>query len=214
MRFEILPFPIYASSLRSAIPNSRKKMSYAELHCKTNYSFLTGASHADELVTRAVELGYSAIAVTDENTLAGVVRAYAAARDTSLKLIIGAELIPGDGPPLVLWATDRRSYANLSRLLTVGRRRAPKGECWLRIDDIAEYSTGLLAGVIPHLPGNRVAMQHLQQDHVSYEWYRIKGRHQRIDNRRLHRYAEIFGCLLYTSPSPRDRQKSRMPSSA
>ena len=172
-------------------------MSYAELHCKTNYSFLTGASHADELVTRAVELGYSAIAVTDENTLAGVVRAYAAARDTSLKLIIGAELIPGDGPPLVLWATDRRSYANLSRLLTVGRRRAPKGECWLRIDDIAEYSTGLLAGVIPHLPGNRVAMQHLQQDHVSYEWYRIKGRHQRIDNRRLHRYAEIFGDRCY-----------------
>ena len=74
-------------------------MSYAELHCKTNFSFLTGASHADELVDRAVELGYTALAVTDENTLAGVVRAFGAARHTELKLIIGAEIILNDAPP-------------------------------------------------------------------------------------------------------------------
>ena len=86
---------------------------YAELHCKTNYSFLSGGSHADELVEQAVELGYSALAITDENTLAGVVRAYAAARTKNLQLIIGSEIIPGDAPPLVLWATDRRSYAGL-----------------------------------------------------------------------------------------------------
>ena len=112
---------------------------YAELHCKTNYSFLTGASHADELVQRAVELGYTALAVTDENTLAGVVRAFAAARATQLKLIIGAEIILNDAPPVVLWAPNRRAYANLSKLLTVGRRRAPKGQCWLCFDDVAQH---------------------------------------------------------------------------
>ena len=67
-------------------------MRYAELHCKTNYSFLSGASHPDELVARAVELGYAALAITDEQSLAGVVRAFGAARQTNLKLIIGAEI--------------------------------------------------------------------------------------------------------------------------
>ena len=172
-------------------------MNYAELHCKTNYSFLTGASHADELVARAIELDYTALAVTDENTLAGIVRAFAAIRQTNLKLIIGAEIISGDTPPVVLWATDRASYANLSRLLTVGRRRAPKGECWLRQDDIAGHSDGLLAGVIPCLPGDRLAMDHLKQDHVSYEWYKIKGGNKRVDNQRIHRYRDIFGDRCY-----------------
>ena len=170
---------------------------YAELHCKTNYSFLSGGSHADELVEQAVELGYSALAITDENTLAGVVRAYAAARTKNLKLIIGSEIIPGDAPPLVLWATDRRSYAGLSRLLTQGRRRAPKGECWLKLEDIAEFSAGLIAGVIPHLPGDRLPMNHLQDDHVSYEWYQIKGKQKRVDQRRLQQYADIFGDRCY-----------------
>ena len=83
---------------------------FSELHCKTNFSFLSGASHADELVTRAIELGYHALAVTDENTLAGVVKAYGAARKTDLKLIIGAEFTPEDAPPVVLWASDRKGY--------------------------------------------------------------------------------------------------------
>ena len=91
---------------------------YSELHCKTNYSFLTGGSHADELVERAIALGYHALAITDENTLAGVVRAYGAVKaadadQRKLKLIIGAEIIPNDAPPVLLWATDRRAYANL-----------------------------------------------------------------------------------------------------
>ncbi len=170
---------------------------YAELHCKTNYSFLTGASHADELVERAIQMGYVALAVTDQNTLAGVVRAYAAARNTNLKLIIGAELIPNDAPPIVVWATDRRSYANLSRLLTIGRRRAPKGQCWLRQQDIAEHSDGLLAGAQPCFPGDRVPMQHLQSDHVSYEWYHVKGHGKRTANDRIQAYADIFGDRCY-----------------
>lgn len=185
--------------LASAQPKRARPFTnrYAELHCKTNYSFLTGGSHADELVKRAIELDYPALAITDENTLAGVVRAYAAARDHPLKLIIGSEMIPGNTPPLVLWATDRRSYARLSRLLTVGRRRAPKGECWIKQEDIADFSEGLLAGLIPHFPGDRLPMNHLQSDHPSHEWYQIKGQHSRTHNHSLHIYADIFGDRCY-----------------
>ena len=122
-------------------------MRYAELHCKTNFSFLEGASHADELAQRASELGYSALAVTDRESLAGVVRAHIAAKELGLKLLIGAEVYPQDGPPLVLWATDRRAYGRLSRLLTVGRRRAEKGQCRLTLADVAEHAEGMVAGV-------------------------------------------------------------------
>src|SRR5579859_8047671 len=75
---------------------------YAELHCRTNFSFLEGASHADELATRAAELGYAALAITDRNSLAGVVRAHVAAKEAGLKLIVGAEITPVDAPPLIL----------------------------------------------------------------------------------------------------------------
>src|SRR6185503_13939666 len=122
-------------------------MRYAELHCKTNFSFLEGASHPDELVVRAKELGYAALGVTDRESLAGVVRAHTAAKEAGLKLIIGAEVYPVDAAPAVLWATDRKSYGRLCRLLTVGRRRAEKGKCELRIADVAEHGEGLVGGV-------------------------------------------------------------------
>src|SRR4051794_17132170 len=96
---------------------------YAELHCKTNYSFLEGASHADEMVAAARERGYAALAVTDRNSLAGVVRAHVAAKEQNLKLIIGAEIHPVDAPPVVLWAPDRAAYGRLCRLITLGRMR-------------------------------------------------------------------------------------------
>ena len=120
---------------------------YAELHCRTNYSFLEGASHADELAARAGELGLKALAVTDRNSLAGAVRAHVAAKEASLKLLIGAEIVPDDGPSVVLLATDRNAYGRLSRLITAGRRRAPKGQCRLKIVDILEHAEGLLCCV-------------------------------------------------------------------
>src|SRR6188768_69147 len=86
---------------------------YAELRCKTNFSFLEGASHPDELVQRASELRYAALAITDRNTLAGVVRAHVAAKAAELKLLIGSEITPLDGPPVVLLATNRTGYARL-----------------------------------------------------------------------------------------------------
>jgi error-prone DNA polymerase len=121
---------------------------YAELHCKTNFSFLEGASHPDELVGTAAELGYRALAITDRNSLAGVVRAHAAAKEAGIKLLIGAELTPIDSSSVLLWATDRKAYGRLSRLITIGRRNAPKGECLLSFDDLASLSEGLLAGIV------------------------------------------------------------------
>lgn len=121
---------------------------YAELHCKTNFSFLEGASHPDELSLRAAELSLTALAVTDRNTLAGVVRAHGAAKDLGLKLIIGAEIHLQDAPPVLLWTTDRASYGRLSRLITHGRRQAPKGEFHLTLTELAEYAEGLLCGVL------------------------------------------------------------------
>src|SRR6476619_3835639 len=102
-------------------------MSYAELHCLTNFSFLEAASHPDEMIIRAAELGYAALAITDANTLAGVVRANTATKDHPIKLIVGSEIRPIDASPVVLWAKDRRGYASLCQLITAGRRRAAKG---------------------------------------------------------------------------------------
>jgi error-prone DNA polymerase len=128
---------------------------YAELHCRSNFSFLEGASHPDELVQRAAELGYAGLAITDRNSLAGVVRAHVAAREIGLKLLIGAEVTPGDAAPVLLLAVDRAGYGRLSQLLTVGKRRAPKGECRLTLDDIARHAQGLLACAAADLPRYR-----------------------------------------------------------
>jgi error-prone DNA polymerase len=119
-----------------------------ELHCKTNFSFLEGASHPDELVNQAAKLGYTGLAITDRNSVAGVVRAHVAAKAIGLKLIIGAEVTLADAGPVLLWAMNREGYGRLCRLLTRGRRRAPKGECQLAFADVAEHQSGLLAGVL------------------------------------------------------------------
>ena len=124
---------------------------YAELHAKTNFSFLEGASHADELAEQAAALGLTALAVTDRNTLAGVVRAHAAAKTLELKLVVGAEIHLVDAPPVVLWTTDRASYGRLARLITHGRRQAPKGQFRLTFDELATYAEGLLCGVLPRV---------------------------------------------------------------
>ena len=128
-------------------------MSYAELHAKTNFSFLEGASHPDELVMRAAELGYAALAVTDRNSLAGVVRAHVAAKQAGVKVLVGAEITPGDAPAVVLLAMDRGGYGRLARLITRGRLRADKGSCRLVFADVAEHSGGLLALVVPPREG-------------------------------------------------------------
>jgi error-prone DNA polymerase len=121
---------------------------YAELHCLSNFTFLRGASHPEELVQRAAGLGYSALALTDECSLAGAVRAHVAAKDSSLPLIIGSEIRLEDGPKLVLLATDREGYGQLSALITRGRIGTKKGSYSLGRADLGDLS-GCLALLIP-----------------------------------------------------------------
>lgn len=129
---------------------ARPTIPYAELHCRTNFTFLEGASHPHELVERATELGYTALAITDRESVAGVVRAHVAAKETGLKLLIGSAVHPVDGPAMLVWAINRKGYGRLSRLLTLGRCSAPKGECRLTFAEIANHAEGLLAGVLLH----------------------------------------------------------------
>jgi error-prone DNA polymerase len=124
-------------------------MSYAELHCVSNFSFLRGASHPEELVARAHELGYAALAITDECSLAGVVRAHIEAKKCELPLIVGSEFRLDDGLRVVLLATDRESYGHLSALITRGRRSAEKGSYRLTRADLAEGVPGCLALWLP-----------------------------------------------------------------
>ncbi|HET9475594.1 MAG TPA: error-prone DNA polymerase, partial [Steroidobacteraceae bacterium] len=113
---------------------------YAELHCLSNFSFLRGASHAEELINQAKALGYDALAITDECSLAGVVRAHTAAKKAgNIKLLIGAEFTLDCGLRLVIIARNRAGYGRLSRLITRGRRRAVKGSYSLGRADVEEF---------------------------------------------------------------------------
>jgi error-prone DNA polymerase len=125
-------------------------MSYAELHCISNFTFLRGASHPGELVERAKLLGYSALALTDECSLAGSVRAFAAARECGLPLITGSEFTLADGLRFVCLATSRRGYGALARLITRGRRAAVKGQYRL---GRADFAAGLEDCLALWLPG-------------------------------------------------------------
>ncbi|MBL8564241.1 MAG: error-prone DNA polymerase [Hyphomicrobiaceae bacterium] len=115
---------------------------YAELQVTSNFSFLRGASHADELVATAKALGLAAIAVTDRNTLAGIVRAHTAAKEAGLRLVVGARLDLADAPSLLVLPRDRAAYGRLSRLISLGQSRAPKGECHLTLADVAAHAEG------------------------------------------------------------------------
>lgn len=122
---------------------------YAELHCISNFSFLRGASHPQELVGRASELGYSGLAITDECSLAGVVRAHVAAKPLGLPLIIGSEIALKDGPRIICLVKNREGYGRLSSLITIGRRRASKGNYSLSKADLAGGLPGCLAILCP-----------------------------------------------------------------
>lgn len=122
---------------------------YAELHITSNFSFLRGGSHPHEYVERAKMLGLKAIALTDRNTLSGVVRAHVAAKELDLRFIIGCCLDLGDAPSLLCFPKDRAAYGRLSELLTLGQRRAGKGECHLTLDDVTRHAEGQIFVILP-----------------------------------------------------------------
>ncbi|WP_353126378.1 error-prone DNA polymerase [Parapedobacter pyrenivorans] len=152
-------------------------MAYVELQVTTNFSFLRGASHPDELVERAVALGYPAVAVTDRNSFAGIVRAHMAAKKHGIRLIPGCRLDLLDGPSLLAYPTDRAGYGQLSRLLTKGNGRAEKGQCHLYRADVYEYSKGMQFIAVP--PDKLTAAFELEPNYVKHitEYREVLGTH-------------------------------------
>src|ERR1700730_7703212 len=122
---------------------------YAELQVTTNFSFLRGAAHPDELVVTAAASGHAAIGVTDHNSLAGIVRAHHAAKEVGIRLVVGCCLDLRDGTSLLTFPEDRAAYGRLARLLTLGKRRAPKGECHLDYADVVTHGDGQIVVALP-----------------------------------------------------------------
>jgi error-prone DNA polymerase len=122
---------------------------YAELAVTTNFSFLRGASHPQEMVARADELGLTAIGIADRNSFAGVVRAYDEARKRNIKLLVGTRLVTGDGFEVLAYPTDRVAYGRLCRLITAGNLKAKKGECELVFEQILSAGEGQIFIALP-----------------------------------------------------------------
>ncbi|MCQ8241359.1 error-prone DNA polymerase [Rhizosaccharibacter radicis] len=132
-------------------------MRYLELQCCTDYSFLRGASHPHELFAQAAAYGYEALAVTDRNSLAGIVAAHRCARETGLRLVVGCRLDLLDAPSVLLFPENRQGYARLCALLSVGKERGGKGACLLDWSDLANDTDGLLAVMLPERPLSALA---------------------------------------------------------
>ena len=164
---------------------------YAELHCLSNFTFLRGASHAQELVTRAAGLGYQALAITDECSVAGVVRAHVAARDTSLKLIIGSEFQLNDGLRLVVLVRNRAGYAQLCRLISRGRRAAAKGSYSLDRSDLSLLGTGCLILWLPATPVDTREGTWLKERFHDRVWIAVELLADGRDSQRLDTLQEL-----------------------
>jgi error-prone DNA polymerase len=173
---------------------------YTELQVTTNFSFLRGASHPEEMVEQAILFGYPKVAITDRNTLAGVVRAYAAAKDKNIEIIVACRLDLLDGPSLLAYPTDKASYSRLSQLLTTGNLRAEKGKCHLYKSDVYSHAEGLLFIVIP--PDTLNASFQLEPDfeHQLKEYKRELGpslylaairTYQSDDHKRIFRLSQL-----------------------
>ncbi|MCB1566223.1 MAG: PHP domain-containing protein, partial [Xanthomonadales bacterium] len=158
---------------------------YAELHCLSAFSFGRGASSAEELFERAKMLGYAALAITDEASLAGIVRAHEAALESGLKLIVGSEVQLDNGPRLVLLVENHAGYVLLCALITTARRRSPKGEYRLLREDFSGETNGLLA---LWLPGTDIDHEHgrwVSERFPQRTWLAVELHHGPDDDARL-----------------------------
>ena len=160
---------------------------YAELQCTTNFSFLRGASHPEELAMQAKHLGLSAIAVADRNSFAGVVRAHGAAKDAGLRFVVGVRL-DLDRMSLLAWPTSRAAYGRLCRMISTGQRRAVKGQCLLTLDDVQAFAEGNIFALLPE------SAAHLSDLKASLKapLYLVANHLYRGDDRaRINRLAEL-----------------------
>jgi error-prone DNA polymerase len=169
--------------------------SYAELHCLSNFSFGRGASSAGELLERARACGYSALAITDECSLAGIVRAYEASKEIDLKLIVGAEFQLDDGPKLVLLCENRQGYTELCKLITRGRRASEKGTYRLTRADMADGLPGTLALWIPGLQPDIAQGRWMRATFGERAWLAVELHRGPDDAARLHELQALGRAL-------------------
>ena len=179
-------------------------MSYTELHTTTNFSFLRGASHPEEMVEQAAAYGYSSIAITDRNTFAGIVRGHVAAKQSGIRFIPACRLDLLDGPSLLAFPTDINAYSHISNLLTVGNLRTEKGKCALYKRDVYQHATGSKFIVLPPTSLNEVFEFDLQFKTVLREYRDVFGDHLYLaaarayggdDAKQLYRLAQLASQL-------------------
>ena len=194
-----------AGAVPCRVALSGSDAAYAELCARTNFTFLTGASHPHELVVRAAELGYRALGVADTNSLAGVVRAHVAAKQVGLPLRVGCRLVLSEpaGVTLVVYPTDVSAYARLCRLLTLGKRRAAKAQCHLTLHDLLQHAAGLVGLLLPPREVGDDQLQHYRglsrgfDRGCFYVAASVPYRHDDRDLLRRHAdLAEHLGCGL------------------
>jgi error-prone DNA polymerase len=188
---------------------------YAELQVTSNYSFLRGASHVEELMAQAKLLGLPAMAITDRNTLAGIARAHQRADEVGIRFIVGCRLDLSDSLPVLVYPTDRAAYARLCRLLSIGKGRAGKGACDLRWRDFAQYGDGLLALLLPEAPDATLkdSLARLRSDFPKRGYLALTLRRRPGDAARLRLLADMAqaarvptvatGDVLYHAPERR-----------
>ena len=158
---------------------------YAELQVTTHFSFLRGASSADELFAAAAALGIDALGVVDRNSLAGIVRAWEAAKTTGVRLVVGCRLDLTDGMSILVYPMDRPAYSQLTRLLSLGKSRGGKGNCLIDFTDVAAHAAGMIAVLVPDEADETCAVH-------------------------LRKMAEVFGDRAYVSLCLRRRPLDRV----
>jgi len=166
---------------------------YAELQVTSPFSFLRGASSAEELFAQAALYGIEALGITDRHSLAGIVRAYEAAKATGVRLVVGCRLDLADGTAVLAYPTDRQAYARLCRLLTLGKGRAGKGRCRLEWTDLATYADGLIAVLVPDLADEACGLQlrRLREAFGDRAYLALTLRRRPNDQLRLHELANL-----------------------
>ena len=170
--------------------------SYSELQCASHFSFLRGASSCQELLEQAAALGISALAITDRNSLAGIVRAHEAAKATGVRLVVGCRLELADGAVVLVYPTDRAAYGRLCRLLSLGKRRGGKGECVLGWEDLEGFAEGLMGVLAPDMPDGQCAgwLRRLRGVFGGRAYVALSLRRRPGDQMRLHDLSVMAGA--------------------
>ncbi|MBV1834117.1 error-prone DNA polymerase [Novacetimonas pomaceti] len=168
-------------------------VAYAELEVTSYFSFLRGASSPIELFEQAKALGIEALGICDRNSLAGMVQAHVAAKETGIRLVVGCRLDLADFAPVLVYPTDRAAYGRLCRLLTLGKARAGKGKCHLLWEDLVTWGEGLLVILLPDTTDDVCAMQlrKLKDAFADRAYMALTLRRRPNDQMRLYELANL-----------------------